>query len=40
MPSIDISGTGIRERAARGEDLSALVPAPVASYIARHGLYR
>jgi len=40
MPSIDISGTEIRERAARGEDLSALVPAPVASYIARHGLYR
>ncbi len=39
-PPIDISGTEIRERAARGEDLSALVPAPVADYIARHGLYR
>jgi nicotinate-nucleotide adenylyltransferase len=35
-----ISGSEIRERAARGEDLSALVPVPVASYIARHGLYR
>jgi nicotinate-nucleotide adenylyltransferase len=35
-----VSGTEIRERVARGEDISALVPAPVASYIARHGLYR
>jgi len=35
-----ISGTEIRERVARGEDISALVPVPVASYIARHGLYR
>jgi nicotinate-nucleotide adenylyltransferase len=34
-----ISGSEIRARAARGEDISALMPAPVANYIARHGLY-
>jgi len=37
---VPISGSEIRERVARGEDISALVPVPVASYIARHGLYR
>ena len=40
MAPMDVSGTGIRGRVARGEDISALVPAPVADYIARHGLYR
>jgi len=34
------SGTEIRSRAKRGEDISAMVPAPVAEYIARHRLYR
>jgi nicotinate-nucleotide adenylyltransferase len=35
-----ISASDIRARAARGEDISALVPAAVASYIGVHGLYR
>ena len=35
-----VSASDIRARAARGEDLSGLVPAPVANYIARHRLYR
>ena len=34
------SGTEIRARAKRGEDLSGMVPAPVAEYIVRHNLYR
>jgi len=34
-----VSASEIRARAARGEDLSALVPAPVADYIARHRFY-
>ncbi|HXJ08256.1 MAG TPA: nicotinate-nucleotide adenylyltransferase [Burkholderiales bacterium] len=34
------SGTEIRARAKRGEDLSGMVPAPVAAYIVRHNLYR
>ena len=40
MKPMPIFGTEIRERVGRGEDISALVPAPVASYIAHHGLYR
>jgi nicotinate-nucleotide adenylyltransferase len=40
LEPMPVSGTEIRERVARGEDISALLPAPVASYIARHGLYR
>lgn len=40
MQSHAISASDIRARAARGEDLSALVPAPVANYISRKGLYR
>jgi len=40
MPTSDISGKGIRARVARGEDISALVPAPVADYIASQGLYK
>ena len=34
-----ISASEIRARVSRGEDISALVPAAVASYIARHRLY-
>jgi nicotinic acid mononucleotide adenylyltransferase len=34
------SGTDIRARVKRGEDISGMVPAPVAGYIVRHGLYR
>jgi nicotinate-nucleotide adenylyltransferase len=34
-----ISSTGIRERLARGEDVSALVPRRVVEYAAEHGLY-
>lgn len=37
---MDISSTEIRERAARGEDITALVPATVATYIEAHQLYR
>jgi nicotinate-nucleotide adenylyltransferase len=39
-PLIDISATEIRARAARGEPIDELVPAPVARYIAEHELYR
>lgn len=35
----DVASTEIRRRAASGESLAELVPAPVADYIARHGLY-
>ena len=35
----DVSSTDIRARAARGESLAGLVPAPVEQYIRRHGLY-
>ena len=40
LPAMDISATDIRERAALGEDLSALVPPAVARYIDQHLLYR
>lgn len=40
MKPIAISASAIRARAARGEDLSDCVPARVADYILRHGLYR
>jgi nicotinate-nucleotide adenylyltransferase len=36
---MDLSASGIRARAARGEDVAALVPPAVARYIARHRLY-
>lgn len=39
-PEIDISATAIRERVRQGQPISALVAAPVAGYIAAHGLYR
>jgi nicotinate-nucleotide adenylyltransferase len=35
-----VSATGVRLRIALGQDISAMVPAPVASYIEQHGLYR
>lgn len=39
MPRLDISGTELRRRAAAGESLRYLVPAPVEEYIRRHRLY-
>ncbi|HEU5294180.1 MAG TPA: nicotinate-nucleotide adenylyltransferase [Burkholderiaceae bacterium] len=40
LPPMDISATEIRDRVARGESISGLVSDAVASYIARHRLYR
>jgi nicotinate-nucleotide adenylyltransferase len=40
MEPLTVSGSEIRARVARGEDIGELVPAPVAAYIAEHGLYR
>ena len=34
-----VSSTEIRERIARGQDISSLVPGAVSDYIHRHGLY-
>lgn len=39
-PLVDISATEIRQRVARGEDISRLVPPAVTRYIKKHGLYR
>jgi nicotinate-nucleotide adenylyltransferase len=39
-PVVDVSSSGIRAAASRGEELIAWVPEAVAEYIARHGLYR
>jgi nicotinate-nucleotide adenylyltransferase len=39
LPSMPESATEIRRMVADGEDVSSLVPAPVASYIASHPLY-
>jgi len=39
MAPMDISASDIRARAARGEDISAMVPAPVAEYIRARRLY-
>jgi nicotinate-nucleotide adenylyltransferase len=39
MEPMPVSASEIRARVARGEDVSAMVPAAVASYIARHRLY-
>lgn len=35
-----VSSTEIRKKVEAGEDISALVPAPVCEYIEKHGLYR
>jgi nicotinate-nucleotide adenylyltransferase len=40
LPMLDISATDIRARVAAGQPITELVPAEVAGYIARHGLYR
>jgi nicotinate-nucleotide adenylyltransferase len=40
LPMMDISSTDIRERIAKGEGISDLVPAAVARYIDQHHLYR
>ncbi len=39
MPRMDISATDLRARAAAGDSLRYLVPAPVEEYIRRHRLY-
>jgi nicotinate-nucleotide adenylyltransferase len=39
LAMLDISSTDIRRRAARGLDISTLVPADVAGYIDQHRLY-
>ena len=36
---LDIASSDIRERVARGDDISKLVPPEVARYIDQHGLY-
>jgi nicotinate-nucleotide adenylyltransferase len=38
-PTAPVSSTDVRQRLARGEDVDGLVPASVARYIARQGLY-
>lgn len=40
MQPLDISASDIRARLARGEDVTALVPARVLDYIRQHSLYR
>ena len=40
LPSMPVSATDIRARAAQSEDISSLVPPAVAGYIASHHLYR
>jgi len=40
MAPMAVSGSEIRARVARGEDIGAMVPTPVAGYIKEHGLYR
>ena len=40
MIPMPISASEIRARVARGEDVSAMLPAPVLAYIRQHGLYR
>jgi nicotinate-nucleotide adenylyltransferase len=39
LPPMPVSSTEIRQRAATGQDISDLVPAAVARYIAQHHLY-
>jgi nicotinate-nucleotide adenylyltransferase len=39
-PELDIAATTVRERVARGQGISDLVPEEVADYIAAHSLYR
>lgn len=37
--AVEVSSTDIRQRTARGEDISSLVPKTVAEYISQSGLY-
>ena len=39
LPMMEISSTDVRRRVAAGESIAELVPASVARYIERHGLY-
>lgn len=38
-PTVELSSTEIRAKIAAGEDITGLVPAPAAEYIAQRGLY-
>jgi nicotinate-nucleotide adenylyltransferase len=40
IPALSISSTDIRDRVRAGRPIDYLVPAGVAAYIAKHGLYR
>lgn len=40
LPALAVSATDIRARVAAAQPIASLVPAPVAGYIAEHGLYR
>lgn len=40
MPLMEISASELRARIGRGDDVSALLPAPVLAYIREHDLYR
>jgi nicotinate-nucleotide adenylyltransferase len=40
MTPMAISASDLRARIGRGDDVSAMVPAPVLAYIRAHGLYR
>lgn len=40
VPLIDISASEVRRRVAAGEPIDRMVPAAVAEYIGKHGLYR
>ena len=40
LPPMPESATAIRARLAAGQDITQLVPGPVASYIAQHNLYQ
>ena len=40
MSPVNISSTGLRRGLAAGQDVSAGLPGPVATYIERYGLYR
>jgi len=40
MPSVDVSSSLVRDRVARGESISGLVPDAVAQLIAERGLYK
>jgi len=40
MPSIEVSGTALRERVRSGRSIRFLVPDPVWRYVADHDLYR